>query len=424
VSHDISDPDAPIAPPQPPLLSTSHVVGQRVWTVSRHADILAVLRSPSFQSVSVEERIGRIAGRAGRDFHNLRALLRGTMIFQQEERHQDSRRRVRTLIEDAMQRWSATRLQAEARRIVAALPAEPGEIDVVPALAEPLPCLLIGEALGLPPALCLDLQKRALAITLSWLSSTALRDLDRLEAEAAELRAMVRANRAPGWQIGRLAKDGSDDAIDLGLFLLLAGSHSVAGTVAAALDILARDGGLQTQLRQDRALGVDFLRETLRLAGPLRRLNRRVAVLETEIGGAHILPGDLMVLPIDRAHRDPIAFAEPEQVDLARKGVVLLAFSGGPHVCQGRVLGAQEAEAMVLAILERFTLRPAAERGVLLAHEDWRTFRRLPLRLHRVDAGDGAVSSPSMTEERRGHCPHHGAGFLTHANNQEGSGTG
>ncbi|MBR0650011.1 cytochrome P450 [Roseomonas terrae] len=413
---DITDPDAPIAPPEPPLVSTSQLGGQRFWTVSRHADVLAVLRSPQFQSVSAEERIGRIAGRAGQDFGNLLALLRGTMIFQQDERHQDSRRRVRALIEEAIARWPAARLQAEARRIVDALPAEPGEVDVLPALAEPLPCLLIGETLGLSPALCLALQKRALAVTQSWLSSTALRDLVRLEAEAAELRTIMRANYAPGWRIGRLAEEGSDDAIDTALFLLLAGSHSVAGTIAAALDILARQGGLQARLRQDRALGAGFLRETLRLAGPLRRLNRRVAMVETEISGARILPGDLIVLPIDRAHHDPAVFAEPEHVDPARQGTVLLAFSMGAHVCQGRVLGAQEAEAMVLAVLERFTLRPGRERGALLAHEDWRTFCRLPLLLGRVDAG--AEASLPTARDVAGSCPRHCPDTLDHARNQ------
>lgn len=416
MTRNITDPDAPIAPPEPPLLSASRVGGQRVWTVSRHADVLGVLRSPSFQSVSVEERIGRIAGRAGRDFHNLLALLRGTMIFQRDERHQDSRRRVRALIEEAVARWPPARLQAEARRIAAALPAEPGEVDVLAALAEPLPCLLIGEALGLPPALCLALQKRALAITQSWLSSTALRDLDRLEAEAAELRTLMRANCAPGGRIGRLAEEGDEDAIDLALFLLLAGSHSVAGTIAAALDILTRQDGLQARLRQDRTLGAGFLRETLRLAGPLRRLNRRVAVAEAEIGGARILSGDLIVLPIDRAHRDPAVFAEPEHLDPTRQGTVLLAFSSGAHVCQGRVLGAQEAEAMVLAVLERFTLRPARDRGALLAHEDWRTFCRLPLLLSCVEAG--ARASLPTGSDVPGFCPRHGPGILTHAKNQ------
>ena len=416
MTRGITDPDAPIAPPEPPLLSASQVGGQRVWTVSRHADVLAVLRSPSFRSVSVDEPIRRIAGRAGREFPHLLALLRGTMLFQQDERHQNSRRRARALIDESTARWPAARLQAEARGIVAALPADAGEIDVLPALAEHLPGLLMGEALGLPPGLCSTLQKRVLAVTQSWASANALRDLDRLEEESAALRGMLRAHRAPGWRIGRLGEEGSDDAIDLAASLLLAGSHTVASTIAAALDILARQPGLQARLRHDPELGAGFLRETLRLAGPLRRLNRRVAVVEAEIGGARILPGDLMVLPIDRAHRDPIAFAEPEQLDPARKDVVLLAFGGGPHVCQGRVLGAQESEAMVQAVLERFTLRPAADRGALLAHQDWRTFCRLPLMLDRVEAGPKALPpTGSVVPEP---CPYHGPGMLNLAKSQ------
>ena len=70
-----------------------------------------------------------------------------------------------------------------------------------------------------------------------------MRDLDRAEAAAAALRAALRAHRAPGWRMGRLGRDETDDAIDLAAFMLLAGGHSVGSTIAAALDLLARQRG-------------------------------------------------------------------------------------------------------------------------------------------------------------------------------------
>ncbi|WBV44034.1 cytochrome P450 [Pseudoroseomonas cervicalis] len=377
----LTDPDAPPAPPEPPRLQVNPLGGYRVWTVSRHADLLAVLRSPAFRAASVEERIQGIAGRAGRDYGNLLALLRGSLIFQHGALHQDSRARVRRVVEAAMGAWPAARLEAEARRIVAALPDRPGETEVVATLAEPLPGRLVADLLGLPPALCLALQQQALAVSRSWLDAVALRELDRLEALAAALREALREAGSGAAGCAVLASAAPAETADLAAFLLLAGSHSVASTIAAGLDLLARQPALQARLRREPALWPGFLRETLRLAGPIRRLNRRIATAEAEIGGARILPGDLMLLPTDRAHRDPAAFPEPGTPDPARRGAALLAFGGGAHMCQGPLLGTQEAEVMLRAVLERYAPRPAAARGALLAHPDWRSFTHLPLRL-------------------------------------------
>nr|WP_255607414.1 cytochrome P450 [Ancylobacter sp. Lp-2] len=175
--------------------------------------------------------------------------------------------------------------------------------------------------------------------------------------------------------------DSDDEAADLAAFLLIAGADTIAGTVAAALDLLARHRDWQPRLRQDPSLMPGFIRETLRLAGPLRRLNRRIAVDAIDIGGAAIAPGDMIVLQIDRAHRDPDAFPDPEHIDPSRKGAALLAFGGGAHICQGPLIGALEVEAMVGAAVERFAFAPTTERGHLLAHADWRVFTRLPLAL-------------------------------------------
>ena len=150
-----------------------------------------------------------------------------------------------------------------------------------------------------------------------------------------------------------------------------------------------------------------------------------MAVAEVVLGGVRIVPGDLLLLPTDRAHRDPTAFADPGLADPTRKGAALLAFGGGAHICQGPILGTLTAEAMVQAVLDRFTLRPAADRGVLLDHEDWRSFCRLPLHLVRRD--DLVMAVPPRMPMGRGipgSCPCRDPGVPTQDNHQKGSGTG
>lgn len=357
----ITDPAAPVAPAAPPVRSPR----DGLWTISRHADVSAILRSPSFRMASPHDRVARIAARTGRDYGDLLAMLRGTMLFQDGAPHQINRDTVRELVQRTMTQWSETALRAEARSIVDAIPASSDPVDIVPVLADPLPLRILAALFDRGLAECLQWRAQAMAVTRSWLSTAALRDLDGCQAAAALLRANL----------------PDPDSFGLHAFLLIAGADAVAGTISAALDLLARHPDWQAALRRDPALIPGFIRETMRLAGPLRRLNRRVALASVEIGGAMIAAGDVVILRTDSAHRDTAAFPDPERIDPARKDAPLLVFGGGAHRCLGPLLGAMEAEIMIATILSRFRLCSTPDRGHLFDHEDWRIFARLPLML-------------------------------------------
>ncbi len=74
-----------------------------------------------------------------------------------------------------------------------------------------------------------------------------------------------------------------------------------------------------------------FVRETLRLAGPIRRLNRRVIAAAMALDRVTIPANSGVILDIERAHRDPAPYPLPEAIDLDRRGPPLLAFSDGAH---------------------------------------------------------------------------------------------
>ena len=123
---------------------------------------------------------------------------------------------------------------------------------------------------------------------------------------------------------------------------------------------------------------------TLRLAGPLRRLNDRIAAGPTGIGGVEIPAGSAIILQIDRAHRDPAAYPNPNDIDPLRTRPTLLAFGAGPHACQGGVLGQAQVAAMLTAMLARFAITPAPGPRRLAADPILRRFETLTLDLARI----------------------------------------
>ena len=89
----------------------------------------------------------------------------------------------------------------------------------------------------------------------------------------------------------------------------------------------------------------------------------RVCTKEIEIGGAQMLPGDIVLMPTFLAAHDPEVFPNPEIVDFARKPRHV-SFGFGPHLCIGIHLAKREmriAMEEALAVLPPFSVAPGAE---------------------------------------------------------------
>ena len=77
-----------------------------------------------------------------------------------------------------------------------------------------------------------------------------------------------------------------------------------------------------------------------------------------------IAKGDLVIVSISAANRDPAVFADPDRFDPHRPDARRhLAFAAGPHVCLGMHLARLEAHTALAALLERLPrLRAVPER--------------------------------------------------------------
>ncbi|HUS07991.1 MAG TPA: cytochrome P450 [Bryobacteraceae bacterium] len=110
---------------------------------------------------------------------------------------------------------------------------------------------------------------------------------------------------------------------------------------------------LQTQPQ----LMPNAVEELLRYAGPAAAQFRR-ARGDVEISGSRIAAGEVVLLNLAAANRDPAEFPEPDRLRLQRNPIRHLAFGAGAHACPGAGLIRMAAAVATDLFLRHF---PAAQ---------------------------------------------------------------
>jgi cytochrome P450 len=105
-------------------------------------------------------------------------------------------------------------------------------------------------------------------------------------------------------------------------------------------------------IHQDRSLLDNAIEESLRLEPAAGRVDR-YATRDTELGGAGIRRGDLVIVSLTAANRDPDTYEHPDDFDIRRPTARgHLAFAQGPHACIGLHLARLETKAAITAALD------------------------------------------------------------------------
>ncbi len=94
------------------------------------------------------------------------------------------------------------------------------------------------------------------------------------------------------------------------------------------------------------------IEESLRLEPAAARVDR-YATRDAVLGGATIRRGDLVIVSLTAANRDPAAFADPDRFDVRRpEARTHVTFAQGPHACIGLHLARLETRAALEAALD------------------------------------------------------------------------
>jgi cytochrome P450 len=146
-----------------------------------------------------------------------------------------------------------------------------------------------------------------------------------------------------------------DDVVMLIAILIGAGSETTNLGGMLLIQTLLQHPELLDQVRQDRSLVPKAVLEIMRFAfgGPAGM--PRYATRDFELRGKQIKKGQMLMLALGGANRDPAVFPDPDVIDFARDNRELLVFGHGPHYCLGANLAKQEMGCMLDAALDIVT---------------------------------------------------------------------
>jgi cytochrome P450 len=238
-----------------------------------------------------------------------------------------------------------------------------GPVDLVEHLSLPIPCLVICELLGVPYT---DRDQFHHA-------TEVMMDMSKSRADRAGggrwlqqyITTLVAAKRDDPDSTGLLAElvrtsqeDGSiltdTDLVDIGVLLLFAGHDTTMAMIGlSALTLLTHPQQRQYLTEHPDRVG-PVVEELLRYLTIVQFGLGRVANEDMEIGGQAIAEGDLVVVAMPAANRDPRAFDNPDTPDFDRKMTRHLAFGYGVHQCLGQNVARAELKTILPRLFERF----------------------------------------------------------------------
>ncbi|MDI5971204.1 cytochrome P450 [Streptomyces sp. SL13] len=244
-----------------------------------------------------------------------------------------------------------------------AIAAGPATFDFVQAMALPVPCLVICELLGVPYA-DRDGFHHATEAMMDMANSRAERDrgarwlIDYITRLVADKR---RTGAADGLLAELIAvadgEDGfltDDELIGMGVLLLFAGHDTTAAMMGLSVFTLLTHPEQRADLAAHPEKTGQAVEELLRYLTIVQFGLGRVALEDLEFAGQHIARGDLVVVAMPAANRDPRAFDDPDTPDFDRRMSRHLAFGFGVHQCLGQNIARAELSTVLPRLLARF----------------------------------------------------------------------
>ena len=347
---------------QAPLHRLPAQNGSTSILLTRHADVLAMYRSPHASSDKQQEFAPRLDPGSPILQHHTSSL-----VFNDPPRHT----RVRRLLMGALNQRAIQRMEAGVEALVVVLldrlqdrPA----VDLIEDFAAQIPVEVIGNLLDIPHADRAPLRGWSLAILSALEPAPGAAVLARANSAVSEFLAYLQMlvaerRRQPGDAdadvLTRLLAGDAEGQLSEAellhncIFLLNAGHETTTNLIGNGLHALLTQRQALQCLLAEPALMPSAIEELLRFESPLQ-FNNRLTTAPVQLPSGELPAGSFVTLAIGAANRDPAVFHDPEQLDLARKPNHHLAFGQGAHACSGMNVARLEARVALAGLLARY----------------------------------------------------------------------
>lgn len=337
----------------------------QLWVVTRYDDVSTLLQDPRlhWSQGNPDMQDTGPADLAGR--HYLESFRANTIIAKDGAEHTRLRRLIHAAFTPRIVEQMRATIQRETDRLIDAVLTK-GSFEVLADLAAVLPRQTIFALCGVPDHAWRQIVRGADALVFSLSEQRPPPGrfaawADDLRVGEAYLREFIAGRRAAPQDdlLGALLlaeENGSllneQELVNFVYALLLAGFETTAHLIANGLLTLLRHPEQLECLRSDPALIGSAVQELLRFEPAVMNV-MRLTREPLSLHGQTIPPGQVVLLSLATANRDPRQFPAPERLDITREPNRHLSFGYGPHYCIGAALARLECQIAIGSVLER-----------------------------------------------------------------------
>ena len=360
------------------------------WIVTRYKDVVQVLHQYSAARTPTPEQLTAMGLAA---LNPIAQVMVKQMIFLDPPAHA----RLRSLAAQAFTPARVEVLRAHIHDITNRLLDQvqtTGRMDVIADLAEPLPCIVTAEMLGVPVEdyQQLKLWSQDFAEMLGNFQHNPER-VPRIVKSVQEMIAYFRSAIAEqrltprGGLVSSLLNAeiqgdrlNEEEVIANCIITMVGGQETTTNLIGNGVLSLLRNPEQLEKLRSDLSLIPSAVEEMLRYESPSQH-TARLAPEDTILGGKRIQKRQAVIAVMAAGNRDPERFPDPDRLDITRTDNRHVAFGWAAHFCFGAALArieGQTAFELMLRRLPDWTLEP--EPLVWRTNLGLRGLTKLPIR--------------------------------------------
>ena len=287
------------------------------------------------------------------------------MLFSDPPIHNRLRKLVSVAFKPGQIQLQEQQIRSRCKALLDAMPTDI-ELDLVQALAAPLPVMVIAEMLGVEDGDMATFKGWSDEIfsnigEILFGTPSAESELVSQEMNTYFLQRINDIRRRPkehllGQLVATELEDGKLDDEELLSFcrlLLIAGNETTTGLITASARIFYEEPDSLIQVKDKPQLAKSFVEEALRFYSPFSATVRRTTK-DVEVAGQAIAAGELVIPLLASANRDERVFEAPDTFILDRSPNPHLGLGFGIHVCLGAHLARLEGKIVVEQMAKRY----------------------------------------------------------------------